>query len=92
MRRGTANVFLAFEPLAGRRHVSVTDTRKRCDWALFMQGLLDGPYADAEQVVLVMDQLNTHSAASFYEAFEPNEARRLAAKLEIHYTPSTDHG
>lgn len=87
VRNGTANLFLAFEPLAGMRHVRVTDTRKRCDWAWFMKELLDGPYAEAERVVLVMDQLNTHEAASFYEAFEPEEARRLAARLEIHYTP-----
>ncbi|RME36217.1 MAG: IS630 family transposase [Planctomycetota bacterium] len=90
VRNGTANVFLAFEPLAGRRHVRVTDTRTRRDWARFMQELLDGPYAQAERVVLVMDQLNTHSIASFYEAFEPGEARRLAERLEIHDTPK--HG
>jgi len=90
VRNGTANVFLAFEPLAGKREVRVADTRKRRDWACFMQELLDGPYAQAERVVLVMDQLNTHSVASFYEAFEPREARRLAERLEIHYTPK--HG
>lgn len=90
VRHGTANLFLAFEPLAGRRFVQVTDTRKRVDWAHFMRGLLDGPYADAERVVLVMDQLNTHDVASFYEAFEPAEARRLSEKLEIHLTPK--HG
>ncbi len=89
-RHGTANVFLASEPLAGKRQVRVTDTRKRRDWAQFMKEVLDGPYARATSVVLVMDQLNTHSPASFYEAFSPAEARRLAAKLEIHYTPK--HG
>jgi hypothetical protein len=89
-RNGTANVFLAFEPLAGQRQVRVTDTRKRRDWAQFMKGLLDGPYARVSSVVLVMDQLNTHSVASFYEAFEPEEARRLSARLDIHYTPK--HG
>lgn len=89
-RHGTANVFLASEPLAGKRQVRVTDTRKRRDWAQFMKEVLDGPYARASSVVLVMDQLNTHSTASFYEAFSPDEARRLAAKLEIHYTPK--HG
>ena len=68
----------------------MTDTRKRRDWACFMQELLDGPYATASRVVLVMDQLNTHSTASFYEAFAPREARRLAARLDIHYTPK--HG
>ncbi len=90
VRNGTANVFLAFEPLAGKRQARVTDTRKRRDWACFMQELLDGPYAKASRVVLVMDQLNTHSTASFYEAFAPHEARRLASRLDIHYTPK--HG
>lgn len=87
VRHGTANLFLAFEPLAGKRYVQVTDRRTRQDWAHVMRGLLDGPYAQAERVVLVMDQLNTHDTASFYEAFAPEEARRLAAKLEIHHTP-----
>ena len=90
VRHGTANLFLAFEPLAGRRHVQVTDTRTRQDWAGFMRDLLDGPYAEAERVVLVMDQLNTHEPASFYAAFAPAEARRLTEKLEIHLTPK--HG
>lgn len=90
VRHGTANLFMAFEPLAGKRHVQVTDTRKRVDWAHFMRGLLDGPYAEAACVVLVMDQLNTHDVASFYEAFEPAEARRLSERLEIHWTPK--HG
>lgn len=89
-RHGTANVFMACEPLAGKRQVQVTDTRKRRDWAQFMKEVLDGPYARAARVVLVMDQLNTHSVASFYAAFEPREARRLAERLEIHYTPK--HG
>ena len=90
VRNGTANIFLAFEPLAGRRFVEVTLTRKRVDFAHFVKGLLDGPYADAKRVTLVMDQLNTHNTASFYEAFEPAEARRLAERIEIHYTPK--HG
>jgi hypothetical protein len=90
VRHGTANLFMAFEPLAGWRHVAVTDTRKRADWAWFVKGLLDGRYKDAERVVLVMDQLNTHSVGSLYEAFEPGEARRLAERLEIHHTPK--HG
>jgi DDE superfamily endonuclease len=89
-RNGVASVFLAFEPLAGWRHVAVTDTRKRGDWAHFVRHLVDEQYRDAEQVVLVMDQLNTPSAASFYEAFPPEEARRLAGRLEIHHTPQ--HG
>jgi hypothetical protein len=90
VRNGVASVFLAFEPLAGWRHVAVTDTRKRGDWAHFVRGLLEGQYRDAERVVLVMDQLNTHSLASLYEAFPPSEARRLAERLEIHHTPK--HG
>jgi hypothetical protein len=90
VRNGTANVFVAFEPLGGWRHAEVTDTRTRRDWAWFVKGLLDGRYRDAERVVLVMDQLNTHSAASLYEAFEPEVARRLAERLEIHHTPK--HG
>lgn len=90
VRNGTANLFMAFEPLAGWRHVEATDSRRRSDWAWFVKDLVDGRYKQAEKIVLVMDQLNTHSTASLYEAFEPEEARRLAEKLEIHYTPK--HG
>ena len=90
VRDGTANLFVAFEPLAGWRHVDVTDTRARTDWAWFVRGLVDGRYRDADTVVLVMDNLNTHTLGSLYEAFPPDEARRLADKLEIHYTPK--HG
>lgn len=90
VRNGTANLFLAFEPLAGQRQVAVTATRRRSDWAQFIRDLVDGPYRDADRVVLVMDQLNIHSVASLYECFEPAEARRLAQKLEIHFTPK--HG
>jgi hypothetical protein len=89
-RNGVASLFLAFEPLAGWRDVAVTETRKRTDWAHFIRGLVDGRYQDAEVVVLVMDQLNTHSTASLYEAFPPAEARRIAARLEVHHTPK--HG
>jgi hypothetical protein len=87
VRNGTANLFMAFEPLAGWRHVQVTDSRCRGDWAWFVKDLVDGRYKDAAKIVLVMDQLNTHSTASLYEAFEPQEARRIAEQLEIHYTP-----
>ena len=90
VRNGTANLFMAFEPLAGWRHVEVTDARRRVDWAWFVKGLLDGRYKDAERVVLVMDQLNTHGPWSLYEAFPPDEAKRIAARLEIHHTPK--HG
>jgi DDE superfamily endonuclease len=90
VRNGTASLFLAFEPLAGRRQVAVTEGRTRGDWARFVKRLLEGPYRDAETVVLVMDQLNTHSPASLYEAFRPEAAKRLADRLEVHHTPK--HG
>ena len=89
-RRGAASVFVAFEPLGGWRHAEASDTRTRRDWARFVRGLLDGRYRDAEKVVLVMDQLNTHGPESLYEAFAPAEARALAERLEIHHTPK--HG
>lgn len=90
VRNGTANLFVATEPLAGWRQVKVTDTRTRRDFANFVRDLVDGRYKDAAKVVLVMDNLNTHSTASLYAAFEPAEAKRIADKLEIHYTPK--HG
>jgi hypothetical protein len=90
VRNGVAEIFLEVEPLAGRRHVAITEHRTRKDWAIFVQGMLDERYPQATKVRLVMDNLNTHSAASLYEAFEPEEARRLARRLEIHYTPK--HG
>ena len=89
-REGRANVFCAFEPLGNWRDLRVTERRTRLDFAAFVKDLLDGRYRDAEKVVLVMDNLNTHGPASLYEAFEPAEARRLADRLEIHYTPK--HG
>ena len=89
-RRGTANIFMAVEPLGGKRTVQVTDQRKRTDWALFIRYLLLTVYAKATVVVLVMDNLNTHGIASLYEAFSPETARALALRLEIHYTPK--HG
>ncbi len=89
-RGGTANLFLACEPLRGRRHVAVTERRTRTDWAHFVKALLDIHYPDAERVVLVMDNLNVHSPGSLYEAFPPAEAKRLADRLELHYTPK--HG
>jgi hypothetical protein len=90
VRNGVASLFLAFEPLAGWRTVAVTDHRRRLEWAAFVKSLVDGRYKDADKIVLVMDQLNTHSAASLYEAYEPAEAKRIADKLEIHHTPK--HG
>jgi hypothetical protein len=89
-RRGTANLFMAVEPLAGKRTVQITDQRTRIDWAQFICHLLLTVYAGAAKVVLVMDNLNTHGIASLYEAFDPATARALASRLEIHYTPK--HG
>jgi DDE superfamily endonuclease len=90
VRHGTANTFMFFAPLLAWRHLKVTAQRTRIDWAEAMREVIDVHFPDAETVVVVMDNLNTHGPASFYEAFEPAEARRLAEKLEIHYTPK--HG
>lgn len=89
-RNGTASIFMMTLPLEGQRHVRVRERRKREDFAEVVRELCDELYPDAETIILVMDQLNTHSTASLYQAFEPAEAKRLAEKLEIHYTPK--HG
>lgn len=89
-RHGVANVFMFCEPLGGWRHASVTDRRTKVDWAQEIKELVDVHYPQADRVTLVMDNLNTHSLASLYEAFEPQEARRLIARLEMVYTPK--HG
>jgi len=89
-RHGTANLFLWCEPLQGRRHVTVTERRTRIDWAHVIKDLVDVYYPQAERIVLVLDNLNTHTPGSLYEAFPPAEAKRLTNKLEIHYTPK--HG
>ena len=89
-RGGVVNLFVLCEPLQGRRWVDVTERRTRKDWAHQIKELVDERYPQAERIVLVMDNLNTHTPASLYEAFDPQEARRLADKLEIHYTPK--HG
>lgn len=89
-RQGTANLFLLFAPLEGWRHVQVTEQRTRRDWAFCVRDLVDVQFPEAERVVLVVDNLNIHHPASLYEAFPPAEAHRIAAKLEIHYTPK--HG
>lgn len=89
-RNGVCNLFMFFEPLAGKRHVSVTNRRTKVDWAMQIKELLDVHYRSAEKVILVMDNLNTHTGASLYEVFEPHEARRLLDRLDIHYTPK--HG
>jgi DDE superfamily endonuclease len=89
-RRGVANVFLFCEPLTGWREFQVTERRTRTDWALAMRELSDRHYLTAERITVVLDNLNTHGPASFYEAFAPHEARRLAERFEFHYTPQ--HG
>jgi len=90
VRNGVAEVFLEVEPLAGKRHVAASERRTRKDWAWWIKGMLDDRYPHAERVRLVLDNLNTHSPASLYETFPPEEARRLSERLEIHYTPK--HG
>ena len=90
VRNGTCSIFLFTEPLAGWRNADAREQRTRIDWALKVKWLLDEQYPDAEQVVLVCDNLNTHNIASLYGAFDPAEALRLAKRLDIHYTPK--HG
>ena len=89
-RNGTGNIFLFSEPLVGRVEVKVTERRTKADWAMFIKELVDEHYPRAEKIRLVLDNLNTHVKASLYEVFEPAEAKHLADKLEIHYTPK--HG
>ncbi|MBA7691710.1 IS630 family transposase ISSac1 [subsurface metagenome] len=89
-RNGVANIFVMFEPLAAKRRVRVTKRRTKKDWAECIRELVDEIYPWAETIVLVMDNMNTHKKSSLYEAFEPAEAKRIADKLELHYTPK--HG
>ena len=89
-RNGTRNLFMICEPLAGWRHVEVTEHRTMKDFAQQMKWLVDEQYPEAEVIRIVMDNLNTHKPASLYEAFEPAEARRILQKLEFHFTPK--HG
>ena len=89
-RNGVSNLFMMFEPLSGWRHVEVTDRRTAIDWAHQIKFLVDVRHKDAEKIVLVEDNLNTHCPASLYKAFSPEEARRMLDKLEFHYTPK--HG
>ena len=89
-RNGVSNLFMLFAPLEGWRRVEVTDRRTKADWAEVVRKLVDEDYPDKDRIVLVLDNLNTHHPASLYEAFEPAEARRIAERLEIHYTPK--HG
>ncbi len=89
-REGTCSIFIFTEPLAGWRYAEAFPSRTKIDWAHRVKWVLDHQYPDAEKVVLVMDNLNTHVTSSLYEAFPPEEAFRLAQRLEIHYTPK--HG
>jgi len=89
-RNGTGNVFMFVEPPGCRRHVNVREHKKSLDWAQEIKELLDVEYPKVERIILVMDNLNTHTIASLYKAFTPGEARQLARKLEIHHTPK--HG
>ena len=89
-RQGTANLFMAVEPLTGQRHVTVTDRRTAMEFAQVVKALLEVHYPHAEKVVLVLDNLNTHKPAALYQAFEPAVAWRLLERLEIHHTPK--HG
>src|SRR6266511_973375 len=89
-RHGTSNLFLFVEPLRGWRHVKVTDRPTKTDLAHAIQEVVDVHYPDAERIVLVLDNLNTHTLGALYETLPPEEARRISRKLEIHYTPK--HG
>jgi len=89
-RNGVSNLFMFYEPFGVKRYVSITDRRTKIDWAFQIKELLDNHYPNVKKVVLIMDNLNTHTGASLYETFAPNEARRLLERLEIHYTPK--HG
>ena len=90
VRNGTCSIFTFVEPLGGVRHVSVRERRTAIDWAEEIRYLVDVSYADRDKIILVMDNLNTHAVSSLYKAFPAKEARRIAKKLEIHYTPK--HG
>lgn len=89
-RNGVSNLFMLSAPLEGWRHVKVTDHHTKVDWAHVIKELVDEHYPEKKKIVLVMDNLNTHKASSLYAAFKPEEARRIAERLEIHYTPK--HG
>jgi hypothetical protein len=89
-REGVADVFMVFEPLRGKRWIEITKQRRRQEWAEVMRKVSDELYPDAEKIVIVLDNLNTHSPASFYQVYPPTEARRLTERFEFHYTPK--HG
>lgn len=90
IRNGTCSIFAFIEPLGGKHHVSVREHRTAVDWAEEIKYLVDEMYPDAEKIILVMDNLNTHKPSSLYKKYKPEEARRIIRKLEIHYTPK--HG
>ncbi len=90
VRNGVCNVFMANEPLTGKRYPKITDTKTKRDWALYIKEVIETYYGDAELVTLVMDNFGTHTAGAFYETFEPQEAKRLLDRLEFVYTPK--HG
>lgn len=90
IRNGTCSIFAFIEPLGGKHHVSVREHRKAIDWAMEIKYLSDVMFPDAEKIILVMDNLNTHKPSSLYKTFTPSEARRIIKRLEIHYTPK--HG
>ena len=87
VRNGVATIFAEVEPLGGRRHIEITTSRTSKCWAKFVQQMLDERYPDAKKVILVLDNLNTHKIASLYETFPAEEAKRLADRLELHFTP-----
>src|SRR5512143_4015228 len=89
-RNGVADLFTVFEPLAGQRLVAVTEKRRKIEWATVMKQVSDVFYPQAEKILVVLDNLNTHSPSAFYETFEPEEARRLVERFEFHFTPK--HG
>jgi hypothetical protein len=89
-RKGVADLFMFFEPLRGWRRVWIAPRRRKIEWAMFVKRLLNEHYAEAERVVLVCDNLNTHTGGALYEAFPPAEAKQLLSRLEFHYTPK--HG
>jgi DDE superfamily endonuclease len=89
-RQGVADLFMLFEPLAGKRVVEVTEKRRKVEWATVMKQVSDTLYPQAEKILVVLDNLNTHTPSAFYETFEPEEARRLVQRFEFHFTPK--HG
>jgi len=89
-RNGVADLFMFFEPLAGKRFMEVTEKQRKTEWATVMKQVSDGLYPQAEKILVVLDNLNTHTPSAFYETFEPEEARRLVERFEFHFTPK--HG